>query len=182
MLDNLALVADALALVRLRRLLGADLGGVLADLLLVNTGNSEVVGILPNDGAILGIGDVHLMREAQIHHEVGALLLAAQTNTDDLQLLLIAVDDTVHHVGDVGAGQAMQAACFGLVIGAGNQNLIALDLDGHEGMIVGIQAALGALDGDGVCCLIDSDSDAGRNDDGFSSNSRHCLLPLSYHT
>ena len=49
-------------------------------------------------------------------------------------------------------------------------------------MIVGIQAALGALDGDGVCCLIDSDSDAGRNDDGFSSNSRHCLLPLSYHT
>ena len=181
-LDDLALVADALALVRLRRLLGADLGGVLADLLLVNTGNSEVVGILPNDGAILGIGDVHLMREAQIHHEVGALLLAAQTNTDDLQLLLIAVDDTVHHVGDVGAGQAMQAACFGLVIGAGNQNLIALDLDGHEGMIVGIQAALGALDGDGVCCLIDSDSDAGRNDDGFSSNSRHCLLPLSYHT
>ena len=34
----------------------------------------------------------------------------------------------------------------------------------------------------GVCCLIDSDSNAGRNDDGFSSNSRHCLLPLSYHT
>ena len=30
--------------------------------------------------------------------------------------------------------------------------------------------------------LIDSNSDAGRNDDGFSSNSRHCLLPLSYHT
>ena len=36
--------------------------------------------------------------------------------------------------------------------------------------------------GDSVCCLIDSDSDTGRNDDGFSSNSRHCLLPLSYHT
>ena len=48
--------------------------------------------------------------------------------------------------------------------------------------IIGIQAALGALDGDSVCCLIDSDSDTGRNDDGFSSNSRHCLLPLSYHT
>ena len=122
------------------------------------------------------------MREAQVHDQVGALLLAAQTNTDDLQLLLIAVDDTVHHVGDVGAGQAMQAACFGLVIGAGNQNLIALDLDGHQVMIVGIQAALGALDGDGMCCLINSDRDTGRNDDGFSSNSRHCLLPLSYHT
>ncbi len=66
------------------------------------------------------------------------------------------------------AGQAVQAAGLGFVIGAGNQNLIALDLDGHEGMIVGIQAALGALDGDAVCCLIDSDSNAGRNDDGFS--------------
>ena len=76
----------------------------------------------------------------------------------------------------------MQAAGLGFVIGAGNQNFIALDLDGHQGMIVGIQAALGALDGDVMCCLIDSDSNAGRNDDGFSSNSRHCLLPLSYHT
>src|SRR5699024_5293839 len=96
--------------------------------------------------------------------------------------LLVAVDNTVHHVGDAGAGQAVQALGQVLVIGAGNQNLIALDLDGHAGMIVGIQAALGALHGDGVSCLIDSDSDAGRNDDGFSSNSRHCLLPLSYHT
>ena len=52
----------------------------------------------------------------------------------------------------------------------------------HQVMIVGIQAALGALDGDGMCCLINSDRDTGRNDDGFSSNSRHCLLPLSYHT
>lgn len=122
------------------------------------------------------------MREAQVHDQVGALLLAAQADAHDLQLLLVAVDNTVHHVGDVAAGQAVQAAGLGFVIGAGNQNLIALDLDGHEGMIVGIQAALGALDGDAVCCLIDSDSNAGRNDDGFSSNSRHCLLPLSYHT
>ena len=66
----------------------------------------------------------------------------------DLQLLLVAVDNTVHHVGDVAAGQAVQAAGLGFVIGAGNQNLIALDLDGHEGMIVGIQAALGALGGE----------------------------------
>ena len=122
------------------------------------------------------------MREAQVHDQVGALLLAAHTNANDLQLLLVAVHNTVHHVGDVGTGQAVQAAGLGFVIGAGNQNLIALDLNGHQGMIVGIQAALGALDGDGVCCLIDSDSNAGRNDDGFSSNSRHCLLPLSYHT
>ena len=84
--------------------------------------------------------------------------------------------------GEVGTGQSVQAAGRGCGIGAGNHNLIALDLNGHQGMIVGIQAALGALDGDAVCCLIDSDSNAGRNDDGFSSNSRHCLLPLSYHT
>ena len=39
----------------------------------------------------------------------------------------------------------MQAAGLGFVIGAGNQNFIALDLDGHQGLIVGIQAALGAV-------------------------------------
>lgn len=122
------------------------------------------------------------MGEAQVQNQVGTLLLAAQADAHDLHVLLVAIDHAIDHVGNVGAGQAVQAACLGFVIGAGNQNLIALDLNGHQGMIVGIQAALGALDGDGVCCLIDSDGDAGRNDDGFSSNSRHCLLPLSYHT
>ena len=29
--------------------------------------------------------------------------------------------------------------------------------------------------GDGVSCFVNSNGDAGRNDDGFSSNSRHCL-------
>ena len=101
-LDNLAHIADALALVGFRRLLGADLGSILADLLLVNTGNSEVVGILPHDGAILGIGDVHLVGEAQVHDQVRALLLAAQANAHDLQLLLVAVHNTVDHVSDVG--------------------------------------------------------------------------------
>src|SRR5699024_1587574 len=181
-LDDLALVADALALVRLGGLLGADFSGKLADLLLVDAGNGEVVGVLPLDLDVVGVGDDDLVREAQVHDQVGALLLAAQADAHDLHILRVAVHHTVDHVGDVGAGQAVQALCKVLVIGAGNQNFIALDLDGHQGMIVGIQAALGALDGDGVCCLIDSDSDAGRNDDGFSSNSRHCLLPLSYHT
>ena len=73
------------------------------------------------------------MREAQVHDQVGSLLLAAQADAHDLQLLLVAVDNTVHHVGDVAAGQAVQAAGLGFVIGAGNQNLIALDLDGHQG-------------------------------------------------
>ena len=45
MLDDLARVADALALVRLRRRLAADLCIILADLLLVDTGNREVGGI-----------------------------------------------------------------------------------------------------------------------------------------
>ena len=54
------------------------------------------------------------MREAQVHDQVGALLLAAQADAHDLQLLLVAVDNTVHHVGDVAAGQAVQAAGLGL--------------------------------------------------------------------
>ena len=35
----------------------------------------EVVGVLPHDGAVLGIGDIHLVGEAQVHNQVGALLL-----------------------------------------------------------------------------------------------------------
>ena len=34
------------------------------------------------------------MREAQVHDQVGALLLAAHTNANDLQLLLVAVHNT----------------------------------------------------------------------------------------
>src|SRR5699024_9451361 len=72
-LDDLALVADALALVRLGRLLGADFGGKLADLLLVDAGNGEVVRILPLDLDVVGVRNDHLVRKAQVHDQVGAL-------------------------------------------------------------------------------------------------------------
>ena len=79
---------------------------------------------------------------------------------------------------DQGAGQAMEAACLLLVIGAGNQNLIALDSNIHQRMKFGMQGTLGALNGDGVLSRVDLDFHTGGNDDGFSSNSRHCLYPF----
>ena len=62
----------------------------------------------------------------------------------DLQLLFEAVGNALHHVADESAGEAVQAAGLLLVIGAGNQTSI-LDLAVYQGMIVGIQAAPGAL-------------------------------------
>ena len=118
---------------------------------------------------------------SQVHNQVGALLLAAQTNAHDLQLLLVAVHNTVHHVGDVGTGQAVQVRAWGSSLGRVTRTSLpsTLTVIRDDSWNSG---CLGALDGDVMCCLIDSDSNAGRNDDGFSSNSRHCLLPLSYHT
>ena len=65
-----------------------------------------------------------------------------------------------------------------LVIGAGNQNLIALDSNSHQRMKLGMQGTLGALNGDSVLGRIDLHFHTGGNDDGFSSNSRHCLYPF----
>ena len=120
------------------------------------------------------------MAVAQVHHQVGALLGHTVANALHFQLLLEAVHNTFHHVADVGAGQAVQAAGLLLVIGAGNQNFASLDLNGHEGVEVGMQGTLGALHRDGVA--LNGNFHAGGDDDGFSSNSRHCLIPLSYHT
>ena len=58
--------------------------------------------------------------------------------------------------------------------------LVTADLDGLGHSVV--EGALGALHGDGVIGLVDLHFHARGNDDGFSSNSRHCLMPLSYHT
>jgi hypothetical protein len=130
----------------------------------------------------LGFCNLNRVREAQGQDQLAALLCAAVANALDLQVLAETFGNTDNHVVDVGAGQAMEATCLLLVIGAGNQNLIALDLNGHQGMEFGMQGTLGALHGDGVIGLVDLHFHARGNDDGFSSNSRHCLMPLSYHT
>ena len=127
-----------------------------------------------------GIGVLKLngMREAQGQGQLAALLGGTIADALNFQILTEALGNTDDHVMDQGAGQAMEAACLLLVIGAGNQNLIALDSNSHQRMKLGMQGTLGALNGDSVLGRIDLHFHTGGNDDGFSSNSRHCLYPF----
>ena len=127
-----------------------------------------------------GIGLLKLngMREAQGQGQLVALLSSTVANALDFQVLAEALGNTDDHVVDEGAGQAMEAAGLLLVIRSGNQNLIALDGNSHQRMKFGMQGTLGALNGDGVLGRIDLNFHTGGNDDGFSSNSRHCLYPF----
>src|SRR5699024_6356848 len=135
--------------------------------------DDDGVGVRSLDLDVVGLVHDHLMGEAQVHDQALALLGHTVADALNFQLLLEAVHNALQHVGDVGAGEAVQAAGLFLVIGAGHQDFTILDLHGHQRMDLGIQGALGALHGNVV--PVDTDLDARRNDDGFSSNSRHCL-------
>src|SRR4051812_27626624 len=108
--DVLALVADALALVRLRRANLADLGGRLADLLLVGSAHGDLRrgrDLERDAGAGL---DRHGMRVADLQLEVGALERGAVADALDLEALLEALRHALDHVRDQRPRQAVQRA------------------------------------------------------------------------
>src|SRR5947208_12798964 len=106
----LALVANALALVRLRRANLANLGGRLADLLFVGALDDDLGRRrdleadarpgLDRDG--VGVSDLQL--------EIGALERRAVADALDLQALLEALRHAFDHVGDERARQPVQRA------------------------------------------------------------------------
>src|SRR3954469_12790606 len=93
--DVLALVADALALVGLRRALLADVRGDLADELLGDPLDDDArrLGHLELDA--LGRGDVDRMRVAEREREVLARELRAVADALDLEGLGVAVGDAL---------------------------------------------------------------------------------------
>lgn len=86
--DNFVIVLDALALVRLGRTLATNFCCKLADLLLVNTLNDDLVGVGNFDLDILGLGYDDLMRVADVQNEVLAFLSCTVTDAVDLEVLL----------------------------------------------------------------------------------------------
>src|ERR671933_2663171 len=128
----LALVADALALVGLRRALLADDGGDLADLLLRVALHDDPRGLRDLELDALRRLDGDGMRVAQGELEVAALELRAVADALDLERLGEAGRDALDHVGDQRAGQPVQGAVLGAVRRSCDEDLLALlaHLDG----------------------------------------------------
>ena len=117
------------------------------------------------------------MREAQVHDQVLALLGHTVTHAVDLQLLLEALGHAGDHVGQQGAGQAVQAAVQ-LVVGRTlHGDRVAFLLNHHLGTQRTGQLTLGSLDGNHIT-LGDGNRHAGGNGNGHSTNSRHCSFAL----
>src|SRR5450631_3489004 len=121
--DLLACVANALALVGVGFTQLANVRGDLANELFVNALDREAGGVLDDEGDAFGRLDGDRMAVAKGELEVAPLDGHPVTGAVDLQLLLIALGDTEHHVVDKGTGQAVQRARLPLVVGS-------LDLDG----------------------------------------------------
>src|SRR3954462_1981545 len=98
--DVLALVADALALVGLRRPLLADDGGDLADLLLGDPLDDHARGLGHLELDAVGRLHRHGVRVAERQLEVLPLQLRAVTDALDLERLRVAVRDALDHVED----------------------------------------------------------------------------------
>ena len=101
-------VANALALVRLRLAGAADLGGELADLLLVRALDHDRRRVGQFDRHAIGRRQLDRVGIADRQHD--RLLVHAGLVADalDLELLLVALGHALDHVGDQAARQAVQ--------------------------------------------------------------------------
>ena len=124
--DDFVLVADALALVRLRLADGPHLGGELADLLLVR----------PLDDDRRRVGHARPSRRPAASWSIGLAKPTVSTTAFlsmrglvadalDLELLLVALGDALDHVVDQAAGQAVQRPVLPLVVGPGDRDGLA---------------------------------------------------------
>src|SRR5690348_4894520 len=129
--DVLALVADALALVRLGRAHLADLGGRLADHLLVGSLDEDLRRRRHLEGDALARLDRDRVGVADVELEVGALERGAVADTLDLQLLLEALRDALDHVRDERPRQTVQRAVLAALGRARDDDLAVPLLDLH---------------------------------------------------
>src|SRR5271155_310316 len=169
--DVLALVADALALVGLRRALLADDGGHLADGLLGDPPHDDArrLGHLELDA--IRCGNRHRVRVADRQLEVLALELRAVADALDLETLLVARGHALDHVGNERAGESVQGTMLAAIGGPGDDDLVAIL--GHCDVARDAlgKLALRALHADRLG--LDRHGDAGGHGDGLSTDPGH---------
>ena len=167
--DELALVADALALVRLGRADAADLGGGLADGLLVDAAHDHLRRRRHFELDSLARRDPDRMRVADLELEVRAGHAGAVADALDLEALLEALRDSLDHVGDERAGQAVERTVGTAIRRARDGDRLALLDDRHARGHLLAELALRSVHGDAP--RIDQDGDPGGNFDWLSSDS-----------
>src|SRR3954447_9465674 len=157
--DVLALVADALALVRLGRANLADLGRGLADDLLVDAADDDLRrhGHLELD-PLAGL-DLDRVRVADLQLQVGPRQRCAVPDALDLEALLEPVRHTLDHVRDQRARQAVQRAILAAIGRARHRDdaLVLRDLHALRHVL----AELASRSGDRHAAGIDRDDHAG---------------------
>ena len=103
-----------------------------------------------------------------------ALQSSTVANANELELLLVALVDANDHVVDERTGKAVE--CLGLtgIVRTGNDEFLAFLSDGHHGVELVGEFALGALRGDFV--TFDGNGNSGRNRNGLFADTRHSKL------
>src|SRR2546430_6040005 len=144
--DVLALIADALALVRLARAHLPHLGRDLADLLLVDTLDDDLRRDRYLEGDSLRRLHHYGMGEADIQPEIGTLQRRAIADALQLEALLESLGDALDHVRDQRARQAVQRPVVAALGGPGDRDRRVALLDLHPGRHLLRELAQGPVD------------------------------------
>src|SRR6478736_661097 len=175
-LDVFARITHTLALVRLRRVVGADFGSHFADQHLIRTFDGQFGVFFHRDLDLIRNGVVDRVREteAQVHDLAGDGSL--ETDALNLKLLDEAVRDALDHVIDERAAQTMQRLSLRIFTSAADDDLVAFDLQAGALRQFPVELALRAFD---VNFLpFDLDLDFGRDGNRLFSNTRHKIRSL----
>src|SRR5262245_1707854 len=171
--DVLALVADPFALVRLGRAHLADLGGRLADDLLVGSLDDDVGRSRDLEGDAGARLDRDRMRVADAEFEVGALECGAVADPLDLETLLEALRHALDHVRDQRTRQPVQRPVLPALGRPRDDDLAVALLDLHPGGNLLLQRPERA--GDRYAGRVDRDADAVGDGDGDVADTTHSV-------
>jgi hypothetical protein len=163
-------IAHALTLVGLGRPDAADLSRRLPDALPVGALDHDLGLAWRLDADAFGYVEAHRVREAERQVQRLASHGGTESDTDQLEFLLVAARHAEHHVGNMRARRAGAHARLAHALVTDRELLVFL-LHRDAGRHRQTQGPLGALDGDRLGA--DRDSHACRNVDDFLCHSGH---------
>src|SRR5262245_5262332 len=171
---GLAVIANALALVRLRRAEIADVGRDLADSLFADAAHDDHRRAFALNLDAFRHRELDLVRVAERHDESLAAHFGLVTHTADLELLLETLGDALHAVRDQRPRQAVQRLVLRRLARARDAHVLVGDGHRHVRMDALRMSALRPLSREDAALHLHLD--AGRNHDRQPANPRHGVL------